>query len=250
MSYRTNLVYRYDGTFPGFLCCVFQCFSRKELPCGIESWDEPQETLFPRREIDTDLEQAGRVERSIPKKISPEAYHMVRVTFLSCLPEKEMHLLRFLLLGFREGGKVTGLVANEDVDALRKAVIHTEHEAHLFLGFARFSDFGGFLAAQISPKNNVLPLMADHFCDRFSGEDFLLWDKVHCLGFVHSKKGEARFFQADKIDLPEPDETEEEYRALWRHFYETIAIEGRTNPRCRMSHMPKRFWDDLTEMQA
>ncbi|MFQ7855321.1 MAG: DUF4130 domain-containing protein [Eggerthella lenta] len=36
---------------------------------------------------------------------------------------------------------------------------------------------------------------------------------------------------------------------MWRRFYDTIAIEGRENPRCRMTQMPKRFWGTMTEFQ-
>jgi hypothetical protein len=28
-----------------------------------------------------------------------------------------------------------------------------------------------------------------------------------------------------------------------------VAIEGRENPRCRMTHMPKRYWENMVEMQ-
>ena len=34
---------------------------------------------------------------------------------------------------------------------------------------------------------------------------------------------------------------------MWRSFYHTISIEGRYNPNCRMTHMPKRYWGDMTE---
>ena len=39
------------------------------------------------------------------------------------------------------------------------------------------------------------------------------------------------------------------YRKLWRTFYDTIAIEGRRNPKCRMTNMPKRYWAMMTEFQ-
>lgn len=249
MPYRTNIVYRYDGTFQGFLCCVFQCFAQKELPCAIEPWDAPQETLFPVRAVETVPEEAERVARSIPAKMSPEAYELVRTVFLSCLEEKEQKLLRFLLMGYRLGPKAIKLTGQETVHVLHKAALHLANEAHLLLGFLRFSDFGGFLAAEIAPKNNVLPKIAPHFCSRFSGENFLIWDKVHKLGFVHQKTGEYRFFEADKVDLPQPDETELAYRELWREFYETIAIEGRKNPKLRRTHMPMRYWPEMTEFQ-
>ena len=40
-----------------------------------------------------------------------------------------------------------------------------------------------------------------------------------------------------------------QYRHMWRKFYDAIAIQGRENPRCRMTHMPKRYWDNMTEFQ-
>ena len=124
MSYRTNLVYRYDGSFSGFLCCVFQCFQNRELPSAIEPWDAPQETLFPIREIETIPEQAQRVDRSIPRKMSAEAYALVRDAFLTCLEEKELKMLRFLLLGYRVGPQVMQLLTDERVHVLDRAVFH------------------------------------------------------------------------------------------------------------------------------
>ena len=31
----TDQVYRYDGSFQGFLCCIFESFSRREIPAGV-----------------------------------------------------------------------------------------------------------------------------------------------------------------------------------------------------------------------
>lgn len=247
MSYRANIVYRYDGTFPGFLCCVFESFRAKEVPAAIEYADEVQTTLLPVKEIATDSALARRVERSIPEKISPEAYEWVRDGFLICLPQRELLLLRFLLLGYRVGDRLTKLSVNDDVNTLEKAVRQMRHEAHLFTGFLRFSDYGEFLAGVITPKNNVLPVIAPHFCGRYSGENFVIYDKTHQIGFLYRSTGERRFFQADSLTLPELGEDEREYRALWKKFYDAVAVEGRSNPRQRMTMMPKRYWGDMTE---
>ena len=49
--------------------------------------------------------------------------------------------------------------------------------------------------------------------------------------------------------MPEKGEEEAFYRRLWKQYYNTIAVEGRYNPKCRMGHMPKRYWTDMTEFQ-
>ncbi|MFG6373995.1 MAG: DUF4130 domain-containing protein, partial [Oscillospiraceae bacterium] len=54
---------------------------------------------------------------------------------------------------------------------------------------------------------------------------------------------------AQDFQAPAPGQEERAYRALWRRFYDTIAIQGRYNPKLRQNHMPKRYWKHLTEFQ-
>ena len=51
------------------------------------------------------------------------------------------------------------------------------------------------------------------------------------------------------LEMADPDAEEMRCRTLWREYYDAIAVEGRENPRCRMSHMPKRYWRFMTEFQ-
>ena len=252
MSYRTNLIYRYDGSYQGFLCCVFQCFQAQELPVSIRSLEEDQQTLYGSREIPTRLDLAQRVERSIPRKISPQAHRLVREGFLTCLPQREMALLRFLLMGYKYGGQVVRLTTEPVVNTLEKAALSLRNEAHHILGFLRFADCGEFLAARITPKNTVLPLVAPHFCGRLSGENFMIYDETHQMGFLYrGREGQAgEFFQADQVELPPPSREELCWQNLWKVFYRTIAVEGRRNPKLRQSLCPKRFWPGMTELEG
>lgn len=47
-----------------------------------------------------------------------------------------------------------------------------------------------------------------------------------------------------------PEEQPTFYPVKLIQTVEEIAIEGRLNPRCQMSHMPKRFWKHLLEMDG
>jgi probable DNA metabolism protein len=205
-------------------------------------------TLLDTREINTDTDRAERVIDAIRSKISPEALDLVRKTYLTCLAEKELAVLKFLRLGFKKGPSVIDMLAEDSVSVLQKAVRHMSREAHLLSGFIRFSDYSGLLVSVIEPKNCVLPLIADHFCDRYSGEAFVIHDATHELALLYQK---GRREIAPMVDLPPMRVTKKEimYRALWKRFYDTIGIEGRYNPTCRMSHMPKRYWAHMTEFQ-
>lgn len=248
MSYRSNVVYYYDGTYNGLMCCVFESFEQKEIPIAIELYDSEQSTLFTVKEIYTDFEKAERVKNSIAKKISLEAKELIEESFLTNLHEKELHILYFMRLGLKVGRKITEMLDNEDVAALKKATLNLSREAHLLTGFIRFSDYDGVLMSEITPKNNVLPIIAPHFCSRFSGESFMIYDKTHKIALIH-KNGQRSFVSADSITPPKAGPEEEKYRALWRKFYDTIGIEGRYNPKCRQTHMPKRYWENMTEFQ-
>ena len=245
---RRDVIYSYDGSFEGLMCCVFESFERKELPEDVIIGEPLQISFTEIREIKTDNGKAERVTRAIPLKISPFTFDTVRKMFLSCVENKDLLIVEFLCKGFRYGRKIEQMLADDTVNAVNKAVFHCTHEAHLLKGFVRFSDFNGYLAAVIEPKNKVIPLLAAHFTDRFRNENFLIYDSTHRMALIYfSHRAEI----AENIDfeLPSADAKEEYYRELWKCFYRTIGIKERYNPRCRMNLMPKRFWANMTEMR-
>ncbi len=248
MSDRADLVYAYDGSFEGLMCCIFESYAKKEIPSVIRPPDI-QQTLFDTAKwIETDEHKADRVYNSIPLKISSQAQELVKLGFLTCVPNKELLIYRFLRLGYKYGGKVMTMLTDDTVYSLQKAVRHLTSESHKFKGFVRFSVYDQVLVAIIEPKNYVLPLLSPHFCDRFRSESFMIYDKTHSLALIYqSQKAELIF--VEELTLPEVDSIEVEYRRLWKQFYKTIAIEARSNPRCRMTLMPKRYWGQMTEFK-
>lgn len=245
---RADVTYRYDGSFEGMLCCVFESFARRELPASVAPPDRGQLTFTPEVWIETDPEHARRVFASVSKKISKAAAQLVSDIFLSCMEEKELALIRFLCLGYRYGAAVMDMLADDTVNALYRAQLYLKNESHLTLEFLRFSEIKGVLIAQIEPQNFVLPKIQEHFCARFSGERFLIYDRPH-QAILAYQPFEARIFSVEGFELPKAEEEEQLYRDLWQHYYDSIAIKERENPVCRRNHMPKRYWNCMTEFQ-
>lgn len=242
----TDLVYTYDGSFEGLLCCVFESYAKKEIPQNILS-PNGQPGLFDScKFIETDHEKAQRVYDSIPIKISLEAQELVKLGFLTYIPQKELLIFRFLRLGYKVGGRIMSMLTDDTVDSLQKAVHHLTFEAHRYKGFIRFSIYNEALVAVIEPKNFVLPVIATHFANRFRNEVFMIYDKTHKSALIHQAR-RVEIVEIDDLQLPELEEKEAEFRRLWQQYYKTIGIESRYNPRCRMTFMPKRFWSQLTE---
>lgn len=245
MPYGTNVIYRYDGTFDGLMCCVFESFEKREIPEEITASPE-QMSFYETKDILTDYEKASRVSKGIKEKISKNAYETVCKAFLTCHEQKEVLILKFLHLGFKYGKNVMNMLADDTVNELFKAVRHLERELHLFLGFVRFSSYDGVLVSVIEPKNIILPLMKNHFCNRLPQETFMIFDKTNHMALVY-RPYEAQIIPVEELSLPCANEEELHYRRLWKKFYDTIGIKERYNPKCRMTMMPKRYWKHMTE---
>lgn len=241
-----DIVFIYDGSLAGFYCCVHESVYSHRIPAAIMPQDELQPILYEQEYIRTDMEQAGRVRNSVAG-ISPRVMDLLETVYYSCLPGREHAMLMFLLLAYEVGAKVADMYGHPVVNKLLEAETHLSREAHLLCGFVRFSDYDGQLAATITPKNFVLPFIANHFVMRFSCENFLIFDKAHKAALVYENKKQG-IIRLDSIQFPEADEKELQYRAMWKQFYKTIAIEARINPRCRMTHMPKRYWGNMPEL--
>lgn len=243
-----DVIYYYDGSFDGFLSCVFDSYANKEVPAGFCSGEDAVFTLFDSRTVPTDPARAGRVLRKVTA-CSPEAAVLLRRGFLTCLPEKELHLFRLVAKLLREGPGFLRDRSDETFYPVMKAVQHLHGEVHLLKGFVRFSDLGGVLGGEIEPKNRVLPVLGGHFAARFHNERFFLYDRTHKEALFHVP-GQSVIRPLADFRMAPPDETEARYRLLWKRFYDTIAIKERENPRLRQTHMPKRYWGTMTEFQG
>ena len=70
MSYEahvTDTAYCYDGSFAGFLCCVFESYARKEIPAEVCPPEDGQLNFFGTRQIFTDEQHARRVAAGLDR---------------------------------------------------------------------------------------------------------------------------------------------------------------------------------------
>ena len=243
------MTYTYDGTFAGFLTCVDESIRYFEEPMSFAGPEEDALTLYPQRPVETDRARATQLYRRIRAECSQEVQRLVSHGFLTCLPERECAIWQFLDLALEMGPGVLYWLTEDRVNRLKKAVQYLHNEAHLLKGFTRFSDCRGLLWGEISPNNRVLPLLRPHFCQRFHGETFLLYDHTHREALVH-QRGRWAIVPVDRIDFPQADAREEDYQRLWQRFYDTIAIEDRYNPNLRRNNVPKRYWQHMTELKG
>jgi hypothetical protein len=87
-------------------------------------FDEAQLTLFDIVRIKTDEAKAKKTEDAIRQKISAEALQLVKRAFLTSLEGRELIILEFLRLGFKEGKGIMRRLTAPEVEPLIRATRH------------------------------------------------------------------------------------------------------------------------------
>ncbi len=248
MLNRRDIVYVYDGSFYGLLCAIFECYYNHEYPADIKEDLNLQAQLFcDYFHVRTDNEKAERVIRSILSKISAKALYCIYCVYLSHIDGKEMQIFDFLAAGYRFGASVINRMNLDCVANVVNTAQTISAEAEKYLGFVRFKKLkDGIYYSEIEPKNRILHIISNHFCKRFQSMPFLINDLTHkeCI-FYNGKSSEI--YEVNSSPSLEYCDDEQSFSDMWKEFYDTIEIKERHNEKCRMSHMPKRYWKYMTE---
>lgn len=73
MPGTSDVIYLYDGSFEGLLCCVYESVYSHMLPQEVVCEADAQPSLFGEVAVRTQPEKAARVFASIARKIGPAA---------------------------------------------------------------------------------------------------------------------------------------------------------------------------------
>lgn len=100
--------------------------------------------------------------------------------------------------------------------------------------------------AQMEPDYNILELIAPHFADRMSDQNWIIHDVSRGIGAIYNQN-EWVIIDAKNIELPALGEKELYFQNLWRQYFKNIAITNRFNPKLQRKIMPARYWKYLVE---
>ena len=181
------MVYIFDGTMDGLLTAVFDAFALHEQPETLLTEGEALPLFCERTQtVHTDEEKAWRVWTGLEKKLSREAMKLISVSWLSELKELNGHLFRYICKVFTAGKGIERHFADPDVLAvtnIARKVLHEQLRMKQFIRFQKAKD-GTYLGV-VSPDHNVLPLIIDHFQDRFNDQPWLIYDAKRHYGYYY-----------------------------------------------------------------
>lgn len=254
------MVYIFDGTMDGLLTAVFDAFALHEQPETLLTEGEALPLFCERTQtVHTDEEKARRVWTGLEKKLSREAMKLISVSWLSELKELNGHLFRYICKVFTAGKGIERHFADPDVLAvtnIARKVLHEQLRMKQFIRFQKAKD-GTYLGV-VSPDHNVLPLIIDHFQDRFNDQPWLIYDAKRHYGFNYDGKTVIRITFEDeaavpfnlangKLDDSVMSSDDQLLQDLWRTYFKAICIRERMNPRKQLNDMPRRYWKYMTE---
>ncbi|MCI2061311.1 MAG: TIGR03915 family putative DNA repair protein [Eubacteriaceae bacterium] len=243
--------YLYDGTFEGLLTCIYEHYYSGRAD-GIFRQDEYQRSLLcDCCVVETNPVKARKVYEAIECKISPFDLRRMYRAFRSCVEGRETMILKYAVLGFRVGSRISSLHGEQAVYDVQQAENKVATEIDKFRGIVRFSVLGDgekkIYYAPVEPDNDMIEFIAEHFSNRFRDQAFVIHDLKRAKAVI-SARGEWYISDFEKEKLPPLDPDEEKFRELWRLYFDTIAIRERTNPKCQAHFLPKRYRNYLTEM--
>lgn len=240
--------YIYDGSFDGLLTVIWHHYYT-DRAAGIFTADRYQPSFLQgSMEIETQPAKADRVYQAIRYKISKYDLRSVYRAYLSCDPEKEMKILRYVVLGFRQGHRTSSLHGDPAVADLQGILKKISREQERMMQFVRFSVMeDDILYARVEPDNDCVELIAPHFCDRFHNERFIIHDVGRDKALIGCK-GRWLISAFTQERAPAVSDEERNYRRLWKQYFDNIAILERTNTRCQNNFIPDRYRKHLTEI--
>lgn len=256
------LIYTFDRTMDGLLSAVFDAYALHQRPDELVG----EGAVLPLfcdevHTVATTDEKARRVWVGLEKRLKREAVRLISISWLSESSELYTPLFHYIYKAFGSG---VGRGLNfADPDVLHvtntaRRVLHEQLRMKQFMRFQKAKD-GTYLGV-VSPDNDVLPLVVDHFQDRFQDQPWLIYDARRRYGYNYDGKTVIRITFEDEATLPfslddgrlsddilsDDDKT---FQELWRTYFKAICIRERLNPKKQLSDMPRRYWKYMTEKQ-
>ena len=257
-------VYVFDGTMDGLLTAVFDTFALHEQPEMLLTVGDALPLFCDHvYHVTADEEKARRVWVGLEKRLSREALKLISVSWLSELKELNTPLFLYICKVFRQPVGAPSIerdFADSDVLAvtnIARKVLHEQLRMKQFIRFQKAKD-GTYLGV-VSPDHNVLPIVIDHFQDRFNDQPWLIYDAKRHNGYYYDgHAAPIRITFADEASVPfdlsdgrlDADilsSDDQLLQDLWRTYFKAICIKERMNPRKQLHDMPRRYWKYMTE---
>ncbi len=252
--------YRFDGSMPGLLSCIYRAFTFKEFDVQLTA-SQQQAGLFDEViEVTANEAHAKRVWTGLSSRLSSSGLRRFYYCFLSEQDVAFQHLFAFAVYVFQSKHAVEKDYGHADVLAVSQWAKQVGREKHRMEAFVRFKKTrDGIYLGLVRPDFNVLPIIERHFKNRYQDQKWLIYDEQRRYGIFYDLEQvhqvdldashidrhiETGFSQQFSIEL-DPDELH--YDQLWKDYFRSVNISARQNIKLHIQYVPKRYWRYMNE---
>ena len=264
----TPSIVLYEPSFEGWLSAVFYVYANRlqaDPVLQLIAQDGYVPSLIAQAvSVDTDKNNAERVLTKLHKLLGRSGMRNILWGFLS---EKNdigttlFHVVKYAI--DYPSRPIMQDLGNLEVLELVQTVKSVGREKHRMEAFVRFEHTtDDIYFARVAPDFNVLPLIGEHFRQRYQDQHWAIYDLTRGYGIYYDKSKSTRARPAELQTITDLDDAvlrnpasihsadEQRYQRFWQGYFTNVNIKERKNTRMHKQHMPQRYWKYLSEKQV
>ena len=258
----------YEPSFEGWLSAVFYVYANKlqddaSLQIIAEDCYVPS-LISQATSVATDEDKAERVLTKLHKLLGRSGMRNILWGFLSEKDNIGTTLFQVVKYAIDYPSRpIMEDLGNLNVLELVQTVKSVGREKHRMEAFVRFEHTtDDIYFARVEPDFNVLPLIGEHFRQRYQDQHWAIYDLTRNYGIYYDKSHSSPSRPAalqtitdlDNAVLRNPasihSEDEQRYQKFWQGYFTNVNIKERKNPRLHKQYLPQRYWKYLSEKQV
>ena len=264
----TPSIILYEPSFEGWLSAVFYVYANKiqnEVALKLTAQDCYVPSLIAQAtSVATDVEQAERVLVKLNTLLGRSGMRNILWGFLSEKEDIGTTLFRVVKYAIDYPNRqIIQDLGNLDVLELVQTVKSVGREKHRMEAFVRFEHTtDDIYFARVEPDFNVLPLIGEHFRQRYQDQHWAIYDLTRGYGIYYDKSTSTPTRPAALQTITDLDDAvlrnpasihspdEQRYQQFWQGYFTNVNIKERKNPKLHKQYLPQRYWKYLSEKQV
>lgn len=263
----TPSIVLYEPSFEGWLSAVFYVYEHKlqhEPTLQLSAQDDYVPSLIAQAvSVDINEDNAERVLVRLNKLLGRSGMRNILWGFLS--EKKDIGTTLFHVIKYaidypnRQIMQDLGRLEVLELVQIVKSVARERHRMEAFVRFEHTTDDIYF--ARVAPDFNVLPLIGEHFRQRYQDQHWAIYDLTRGYGIYYDKSQSTPSRPAELQTITHLDdavirnpasihsEDEQRYQKFWQGYFTNVNIKERKNVRLHKQYLPQRYWKYLSEKQ-
>ena len=268
IGHLTPSIVLYEPSFEGWLSAVFYVYAnhlQEDRSLQLIAQDCYVPSLLSHAiSIETDANHAERVLTKLNQLLGRSGIRHILWGFLSEKDHIGSTLFQVIKYAIDYPRRlIMDDLGNLNVLELVQTVKSVGREKHRMEAFVRFEHtIEDIYFARVEPDFNVLPLIGEHFRQRYQDQHWAIYDLARGYGIYYDKSQSTpkrpavlqTITELDEAVLRNPasihSEDERRYQRFWQGYFINVNIKERKNTRLHKQYLPQRYWKYLSEKQV